>query len=212
MNAIKMNIIFRIIVMIIIITPAGKKVWLEVADLNQNSTELTFEYKVGNNSDADIWICRSVCFNTSVKQGIHLCREKKTVRIRQASVSVPDNITFETPIYGEYIRLRKGETYKEYLNLKLPLKNVLDWDSCEDSDNTFIADKLVFEIGVVRKDLLQVKNDIRQGLTRYDIIRNKKSEDNVLVNCYWIMRNPESVLSYEIKNIRIPCKSSKSLP
>lgn len=203
--------------MSIIITPAGKKVWLEVADLNQNSTELTFEYKVGNNSDADIWICRSVCFNTSVKQGIHLCREKKTVRIRQASVSVPDNITFETPIYGEYIRLRKGEIYKEYVNLKLPLKNVLNWDSCEDSDNnagnnTFIADKLVFEIGVVQKDLLQVKNDIGKGLPIYDIIRNKKSEDNVLVSCYWIMRNPESVLSYEIKNIRISCKSSKSLP
>lgn len=167
---------------------------LEVFNVNKSSNQFSFEYKLTNNSEKPIWVCRDSDSKSQIKYTILIDAEKAL--IQQKSIKVPDSIFLEEPIWGEYVKIEKKGNYKDKISLNLPLNEMNPFKSKKPSSSeAFIVKRLIFEMGVFKEDLIKLKPDLQDG----------SSKNIAYISCFWVEKHPEELLSVEIDNVSLPC-------
>lgn len=194
------NIVALVAVMVSTMALKNDSVKLTIYDFNQNSHKLTFEYEIQNDSDSSIWICQAVDSKIPLQYEIKLDEKEKSVRIRQASFEVPANIFLEEPIWGKYIKIESGKSFRGKVKLELPLQetNPIKLKSSKSEHTSeYIAKQLIFDIGIIPQDLSKLKNNA---------LRDDSSENIAYVSGFWVEENPESICTRIVKNTAIPCQ------
>lgn len=177
----------------------GKSVQLNVYNISQTNSLLTFEYELRNNSKLPIWICQyiSIYDRPPLQYEIQVNKDKKIVKVRQASFKVPKNILLEEPIVARYIRVRRNESYIGQVKLKLPLEEINPLNLNRKASNyrkKYVAEKVIFEIGIIKKDLI--------NLPPSDLY-HRVSSNEIDVNCFWPRKIPELILNQVVENIAV---------
>ncbi|RLC19391.1 MAG: hypothetical protein DRI57_07190 [Deltaproteobacteria bacterium] len=177
------------------------EILLRICNVNKIGNELIIEYKTINKGSSAIWMCQILSVRSSLECEIEVDGKDKFVKIRRAGFRVPKGVDLDQPIVGKYVKIGKGETYHSRLRLDLPLKEInpfYPYGRFADHTKTCMADRLIFEVGIIREEL------------KGNIYKDSSGNSFALVNCTRIEKHPELIISETIKNVRLPCLKLKT--
>jgi hypothetical protein len=124
---------------------------IELTKLDVNDTKLELSWKIINNTDHDIWTCDSIYW-TIPKFEVFLDKDATTLIIRrQFNLPKEENVNWELPKRGLFVRLRPGQEKAESLSLNVPVEPNPVFDTLH--ANSEFASRLALEIGFFDEDL-----------------------------------------------------------
>lgn len=186
---------FMMIFLLNILACHPKDVILTIDNVIVNEKSLQFDFYLTNNTREPIWFCKDMDDRSDIDYQIDIHTNK--VMFKYLSVTVPQNIFLEEPIWAKYVKLHPKNIYKGQIKFKLPISNL---DPLEEKHTTSdvqisYADTLILEIGYYAKSLEMQKNDC---------CRDDSNLRNSFVSSFWAEKNHEAIARAQIKYHNIP--------
>lgn len=136
----------------------------QAQDVNDQILEL--RYKIKNNSDQDIWVCKGIGWqedNDAFWPDYEVYLEQNNTLVIRRRLDVSTFLEWYIWPEGRYVRLRAGQEMSESLSLKLPVRHRrLFTHRLERQGITYVR-HLVFEIGYHTKDLAQIILELKDS-------------------------------------------------
>ncbi|UCE47632.1 MAG: hypothetical protein JSW47_18790 [Phycisphaerales bacterium] len=173
----------------------------QMPDVNDQILEL--RWKIKNDLDRDVWICRGVGWGEaddfSYPDYEAYLDEDRTLIIRRR-LDVPAIVVYYIWPQGRYIRLRAGEERTEWLSLRLPILHNWLFVPRLDKPGVIHARRLVFELGYHTRDLAQMILDIKESP------EDPNTYQEAIVPYLSSLNGGEKVLRVKVDGVDIPYK------
>lgn len=172
---------------------------LDVNDqpLDVNDQTLELSYKIKNDSEHDIWICKDIkIYETGYDEEVYLDDDDETLVIRRR-IDVPTYVVWMFQPVSTYLRLSVGEDWAEALSLNLPVHSVRLFKPKWPERGIKYARRLVVEIGYYTKDL-------PPEVSRWEPYPDPNAVEEVIMDYYDSAKEGEHVLRITVDGVLIP--------
>lgn len=165
-----------------------KGIVLQVTGVETDSEIIAVTYNCRNNLNEAIWICAAADVSGNrIFQCEILGKDELKLSIR--SVSVPENIDLEEPIWTKYVRIKQGESHGNTIRIPRPVREALFFPPEGAKAKTFDGpiSKFRLEVGCYRNsELIGMKKSLR---------RDDSTDDTLILSCFLNEQIEETVLT-----------------
>ncbi len=180
---------------------------LDVNDqpLDVNDQTLELRYKIKNDSDQDIWICKDIkIYETGYDEEVYLDDDDETLVIRRR-IDVPTYVVWAFQPVSTYLRLRVGQDWTGTLSLTLPVHSVRLFKPKWPESGIKYAGRLVVEIGCYTKDL-------PREVHRWEPYPDPNTVEEVIMDYVDSAKDGERVLQITVDGVLIPYEELMAEP
>jgi len=142
------------------------------------------QFRIKNDSDHDVWVCKSVDAVGGTYFEVHLAQETGALIVRRR-FNVPQEISWDSIPDARYVRLRSGEERSEVATLAVPIESVVAFTEGRVIDDMENVRHLRLEVGFYDEDLPELIRGILDEAEKFAEVADYENWDRDIIRRYF---------------------------